>query len=106
VISWKENPVTLVKIVVARKSSVKPLNRRSVSMPSSTTTPEAIPMRLMMTCTVVNVDNDIPKIMTRILSRMAGRQDTRLDMRTKDDTHSKCNGYNVDRNIGSRLVIS
>jgi hypothetical protein len=25
--------------------------------------------------------------MTRILSRMAGRQDTRLDMRTKDDTH-------------------
>ena len=63
-------------------------------------------MRLMMTCTVVKVDNDIPKIMTRILSRMAGRQDTRLDMRKKDDTHSKCNGDNVDRNIGSRLVIS
>jgi hypothetical protein len=62
-------------------------------------------MRLMMTCTVVNVDNDIPKIMTRILS-MAGRQDTRSNMRKKDDTHSKCNGCNVDRNIGSRLVIS
>ena len=60
----KKNPVTLVRTVVARKMAVQPSSFLPPSMPTS---PATIPIRLMMTCSVVNVDNDMPKIMTRVL---------------------------------------
>jgi hypothetical protein len=43
------NPLTLVNIVVRRKSAVQPGKRREPNMPKSTMRPETIPIRLMMT---------------------------------------------------------
>ena len=51
----KKNPVTLVYTVVERKSAVHPSNGFAPSIPNNTTKPEAIPIRLKMTCTRVIV---------------------------------------------------
>ena len=59
-------PVTLVSTVVARNTAVAPSSLLSFSMPSSTTMPVAMPMRLITTCTIVKVTNDIPKIIARL----------------------------------------
>jgi hypothetical protein len=69
VIEGKPKPVTLVATVVARKSAVQPSSRFPVSSPKTTTNPDAIPTRLIKTCTRVNVDVVIPTIMSCILSR-------------------------------------
>ena len=66
-VKGKRNPVTLVRTVVARKIAVQLSSFLPPSIPSRTTSPVTIPIRLMMTCSVVNVDSDIPKIMTRVL---------------------------------------
>src|ERR1039457_5546534 len=51
----KKNPVTEVATVVARKSIVQPHIRFEVNSPQRTTRPDRIPIRLMTTCTMVNV---------------------------------------------------
>src|SRR6516162_10455441 len=58
-------PVTLVSIVVSRKSAVMPGSRCEPKSPNRTTKPETIPIRLMMTCTIVKADRLIPRTMTR-----------------------------------------
>ena len=65
----KKNPLTLVSTVVARKSAVQPGSLRAHSMPTRAMIPVAIPMRLITTCTTVNVASDMPRIMTRLLSK-------------------------------------
>src|ERR1700730_11714150 len=61
------NPVTVVKIVVTRNSAVQPGITLEPRSPYKTTRPETIPIRLMMTCSIVKVDKLIPRIMTRPL---------------------------------------
>lgn len=63
------NPVTLVKTVVNRKSAVQPFIRLAESSPARTMSPDKIPIRLMITCTAVKVERDMPSIMTRVLSK-------------------------------------
>src|SRR5260370_41450620 len=62
----KPNAVTLVATVLTRKSAVQPSSRFPASSPNMTTNPEKIPTRLNTTCTKVNVDVVIPKIMMRV----------------------------------------
>src|ERR1017187_160102 len=52
----KPKPVTLVATVVTRKSAVHLSSRRPAISPNSTTSPDRIPTRLTMTCTVVKAD--------------------------------------------------
>ena len=59
----KRNPVTLVAIVLIRKTAVQISSRFAVSSPNTTTNPEKIPIKLNTTWTIVNVV--IPKIMMR-----------------------------------------
>src|SRR5580658_1708959 len=59
----KRNPVTLVRTVVTRKIEVAPSKRSPISSPYTTRKPEPIPTRLINTCTRVNVDVVMPKIM-------------------------------------------
>jgi hypothetical protein len=66
----KPNPVTLVATVVARKTAVHPLSRFPASSPKMTTNPEPIPTRPINTCTKVNVDVVMPKIMMHVLSEL------------------------------------
>ena len=61
-------PVKLVKTVVVRKIVVAPSNRFLMSRPYNTSNPEPMPTRLITTCTSVNVDRDMPRIMATILS--------------------------------------
>ena len=61
----QRKPVTLVKTVVVRNTAVHPASLFPRSMPSRTTKPEKMPIRLMIVCTVVKVENDMPKIMPR-----------------------------------------
>jgi hypothetical protein len=56
-------PVTLVRTVVARNKAVQPDENVPRNMPIRTTRPAAMPIRLMIVCTVVNVEIDMPKIM-------------------------------------------
>src|SRR4029453_17098661 len=49
----------------SRNIAVRPGIDLEVRSPNMTTTPEAIAIRLMITCTVTNVDRLIPRIMTR-----------------------------------------
>src|SRR5258708_35865084 len=80
----KKKPVTLVSTVVARKSAVaQPPDCRPPSQPSATTMPERIPTRLMMTCTVVKVDVDNPRIMAHAPSRLKRDDITRETDRTE-----------------------
>src|SRR5476651_848877 len=51
----KPNPVTLVSTVVARKTAVQPSRRFPAISPNTTTSPEPMPARLMMTWIAVNV---------------------------------------------------
>src|SRR5690349_541820 len=60
-------PVTLVRTVVARNSAVQLAGAFAFSIAPSTITPDAIPTRLMMTCSVVNAAMDMPMIMVGIL---------------------------------------
>src|SRR3989441_3720803 len=53
----------------ARKSAVQPSSRLPVSSPNITTNPEPIPTRLNKTCTRVNVEVVIPKIMMCVLPK-------------------------------------
>ncbi len=62
----KKNPLTLVNIVVAKKSAVQPGRRLAPNMPMRTRSPERIPTKLKMTCTSVKVDVDRPRIMSRL----------------------------------------
>src|SRR5580704_18231024 len=64
-VKGKKNPVTLVNTVVNRKSAVQPGEPLPPSQPNRTTAPEKIPIKLMITCSVVNVAVDNPKIMAR-----------------------------------------
>src|SRR5208283_3598384 len=66
------NPVTLVATVVVRKIAVQPSSCLPLRSPYSTTNPEPIPARLMITCSRVNVEVVMPRIMVRLLS---GRKD-------------------------------
>src|SRR5271157_3889318 len=61
------NPVTLVNTVVVRKIAVQPSSRLPLRSPYSTTNPEPIPARLMITCSRVNVEVVMPRIMMRLL---------------------------------------
>src|SRR5438067_337383 len=63
----KKNPVTLVSTVVARNSAVQPGSLLTLNMPNSTTMPDTIAIKLMITCTAVNVAIDILRIITRLL---------------------------------------
>src|ERR1700682_756492 len=58
-------PVALVKIVNSRKIAVRPGIRLEPRIPNRTRIPETIAIRLMITCTIVNVARLIPRIMTR-----------------------------------------
>src|SRR6266576_4696333 len=58
-------PVALVRIVNSRKIAVRPGIRLEPRSPIMTIMPATMPIRLMMTCTVTNVDRLIPRIMTR-----------------------------------------
>src|SRR5258706_3249978 len=58
-------PVALVKIVNSRNVAVSPGIDLEVRSPNMTMMPATMPIRLMMTCTVTNVDRLIPRIMTR-----------------------------------------
>src|SRR6266567_1415541 len=65
--SWvkgNRKPVALVSIVNSRNIAVRPGIPLEPSSPNITMMPDTIAIRLMMTCTVVNVDRLIPKIMT------------------------------------------
>jgi hypothetical protein len=64
-VKGKRKPVTLVSTVVNRKSAVQLLSRLDESSPSRTINPDPMPTRLMITCTVVNVERDLPNIMGR-----------------------------------------
>jgi hypothetical protein len=55
------NPVTLVATVVARKTAVQPSRRLPATRPSTTTSPDAIPARLISMWTTVNVSSVIPR---------------------------------------------
>src|SRR5437660_11550462 len=57
----KRKPVTLVRMVVHRKSEVRPSMRLPPSKHKPTTIPERIPMRLIATCKKVRVGD--PKYM-------------------------------------------
>jgi hypothetical protein len=61
--SWngKRNPVTLVSTVLVRKVAVQPSSRFAVKNPYTTIRPEAIPIKLMATCTNVNIAS--PRLM-------------------------------------------
>src|SRR5579859_1073458 len=59
------NPVALVSIVVTRNSAVQPGTILEPRSPDKTTRPETMPIRLMMTCSMVKADRLIPKITTR-----------------------------------------
>jgi hypothetical protein len=61
-------PVALVSTVVSRKMAVNPLRRFDFNMAANTTSPVAMAIRLMTTCTVVNAGIDIPKIIDGSLS--------------------------------------
>ena len=65
---WKGNrkPVTLVSTVVTRNTAVSTGKRLPPSMPSATTRPATIPIRLNTTCKVVKADSDNPSIMSSI----------------------------------------
>ncbi len=58
-------PVALVRIVNSRKIAVRPGIRLEPSIPNMTIMPATMPIRLMMTWTVTNVDKLIPRIMMR-----------------------------------------
>src|SRR5689334_4276623 len=58
----KPKPVTLVAIVVRRKTAVQPSRRCPPSMPAATTSPDPIATRLIATWTSVYVAVDMPKI--------------------------------------------
>src|SRR3954470_24121461 len=60
----KKKPVRLVSTVVARKSAVQASDLFAFNRPNKTTKPDTIPIRLITTCTSVNVGVDRPKIMT------------------------------------------
>jgi hypothetical protein len=66
-----KNPVTLVKIVVARKRAVQPLILCELNMPYKTMRPDMIPIRLIATCSSVKLCIDMPRIMGRIV-RVSG----------------------------------
>src|SRR5579864_5438732 len=51
----KRNPVTLVNTVLVRKVAVQPSSRFAVKNPYTTIRPEAIPIKLIATCTKVNI---------------------------------------------------
>jgi hypothetical protein len=57
-------PVTLVSAVVSRNSAVQPGSGRLVAIPPRAVNPATMATRLMMTCTVVKVEIDMPRIMT------------------------------------------
>src|SRR5271155_3119208 len=61
------NPVTLVATVVRRKMAVHRSSRFPASNPYITTNPVPIPTRLSNTCTSVNVEVVIPRIMAHLL---------------------------------------
>src|SRR5258708_28440736 len=82
----KRNPVRLVKTVVTRKIAVAPSKRLPRSRPYTTRSPEPIPTRPNNTCTTVNVDRDMPKIMVSpfesgwyVRCRQTDRKSTRLN---------------------------
>src|SRR5580704_18841734 len=56
------NPVTLVSTVVVKNSAVRASSSFPPNKPNTTTNPERIPIRLMSTCTRVNVSRDRPKV--------------------------------------------
>ena len=58
-------PVALVRIVNSRNIAVRPGIRLEPSIPNITIMPATMPIRLMMTWTVTNVDKLIPRIMMR-----------------------------------------
>src|SRR5216684_3412222 len=58
-------PVALVKMVNSRNIAVRPGIRLEPRSPNMTIMPATMPIRLMMTCTVTNVDRLIPRIMMR-----------------------------------------
>src|ERR1700737_1628326 len=64
-VNGKKNPVTLVKIVVARNSAVMPLILLEPRSPNMTMKPDATATRLIMTCTSVKGDRLIPKTIMR-----------------------------------------
>src|SRR5580704_4418967 len=79
-VTWvkgKPKPVTLVSTVVNRNSAVQPLGRLAESIPNTTMSPDPMPTRLMMTCTVVNVERDMPSIMLKVLSKQGSDITTR-----------------------------
>jgi len=55
-------------------------------MPNRTTTPERIPIKLNTTCITVNVDVDMPRIMTRLLSKTRRRGGVLANMATHGDS--------------------
>src|SRR5271165_2034031 len=61
-------PVTLVSTVVVRKIAVQPSRRLPLSSANRTMNPVPSPARLMITCTRVKVDRDMPKTIVGVLS--------------------------------------
>ena len=55
-------------IAVARKIAVQPFILCELNMPYKTTSPEAIPIRLMITCSSVKACMDRPKIMAALIA--------------------------------------
>ena len=64
----KPNPVTLVSTVVHRKRVVHPSRRTPDIIPNTTIKPEAMPIRLITTCSRVNASSVIPRVMVDLVS--------------------------------------
>ena len=58
--------MTLVATVVARKTAVQRSSRLELRNPYITSTPELIPIRLIRTCSRVNVEVLIPRIIVHL----------------------------------------
>ena len=64
--------MTLVRIVVTRNTPFQPSSRRPLRNPYTTTSPVKIPIRLNNTCTSVNVETDMPRIIAHLSRALKG----------------------------------
>src|SRR6266404_7219691 len=88
----KKNPVTLVSNVVNRKSAVQPSNRFAVSRPYATRKPARMAIKLITTCTLVNVvrteNISVPLVFAGSLERSFVRRYSLLRRHAKRLAHS------------------
>src|SRR5258708_7339699 len=91
------NPVALVRMVNSRNIAVRPGIRLEVRSPNMTIMPETIAIRLMITCTVTNVDRLIPRIMTRSPFYPAGCYDSGSKIATCVERTTTILSWDIDQ---------